>query len=215
MAQSIQDRLLAAQIAIENALNDEEIAPLLTAYGYDVTKLNVGNALRQAAMQEVQRQVEEYGDQFTATDIVNQAWQQANAEYMKHVKIARVAFKNERGAFQKLALDGQRKRTLSGWLGQARQFYSNALSDTHVQNVLLGFGIDVAALTAAQALVDAAEQASAAQESEKGDAQQATLERNKAMQALDAWMSDFIAIARIALAGKPQLLEKLGVQVKN
>ena len=215
MAQSIQDRLLAAQIAIENALNDEEIAPLLTAYGYDVTKLNVGNALRQAAMQEVQRQVEEYGDQFTATDIVNQAWQQANAEYMKHVKIARVAFKNERGAFQKLALDGQRKRTLSGWLGQARQCYSNALSDTHVQNVLLGFGIDVAALTAAQALVDAAEQASAAQESEKGDAQQATLERNKAMQALDAWMSDFIAIARIALAGKPQLLEKLGVQVKN
>ena len=114
-----------------------------------------------------------------------------------------------------MALDGDRERLLAGWLAQARQFYNNALSDADVQSALLNYGIDTAALTAAQALVDVAEQANAAQESEKGDAQQATLERNQAMQALDAWMGDFIAIARIALEDKPQLLEKLGVTVAS
>ena len=44
-----------------------------------------------------------------------------------------------------------------------------------------------------------------------GEAQQSTKARDVAIDKLDDWMSDFIAIARVALEEKPQFLEKLGI----
>ena len=66
----------------------------------------------------------------------------------------------------------------------------NGRSDAEVQNYLAKLSYD-----AAQA------------------AQQATLERDNAVDTLDdEWMSDFTAIAPMAFADKPQLLEKLGIK---
>jgi len=59
--------------------------------------------------------------------------------------------------------------------------------------------------------VQAVAEANAVQEKEKGEAQEATKLRDAALDDLDQWMSDFIAIARLALEERPQYLEKLGV----
>lgn len=58
--------------------------------------------------------------------------------------------------------------------------------------------------------MQAVAEANAVQEKEKGEAQEAKL-RDAALDALDQWMSDFIAIARLALEERPQYLKKLGV----
>ncbi len=50
---------------------------------------------------------------------------------------------------------------------------------------------------------------------QKGEAQNATQIRDKAIDELSDWLSDFIAIARIALEAEPQLLESLGVLERN
>ena len=55
------------------------------------------------------------------------------------------------------------------------------------------------------------EAANTAHKKEKGEAQQATLDRDKVLDIMEDWLSDFIAISRIALENKPQLLEKMGV----
>jgi hypothetical protein len=46
---------------------------------------------------------------------------------------------------------------------------------------------------------------------EKGEAQAATEARDKALDNLQEWMSDYIAVARIALEDEPQLMEMLGI----
>lgn len=45
----------------------------------------------------------------------------------------------------------------------------------------------------------------------KGEVQTATEERDAAMKALKAWLSDYRAISKIALEAEPQQLEALGI----
>ncbi len=111
----------------------------------------------------------------------------------------------------KLGLVGQRKKSFSGWSGQVDQFYTNALADTTILPLLQRFGVTQEKLTAAKQLADETKAANAAQQKETGEAQQATLVRDNAIDELSGWLSDFIAISRIALEEQPQLLETLGI----
>ena len=77
------------------------------------------------------------------------------------------------------------------------------------------FGVTAEKLAAGQAQVDGVEALAAAQKKETGEAQQATQKRDVALEALDGWMSDFVAIARIALEENPQWLEKMGVLARS
>lgn len=208
---TIDAQLLTAQTAIDNALANDAIKSALALFGYDETKLNAGKSLSEDALALHAQQKREYGEQFTATDALDAALTTANTTYMRHVKVARVALKNERGASQALRLDGRRRKTYSGWLEQANVFYTNAQSDANIQAKLASFGMDAAALQAAQQLVKDVEAKLAAQLKEKGEAQAATQERDSVLEDLLDWMSDFRAIARVALEDQPQLLEILGI----
>ena len=208
--QTIDERLLAAQVAIDNGLGDAGVLAALSAFGYDQARLGEGRALYEEVLALVNRQKAEYGDQFEATQAVTSAWEEANAAYGVALKVARVAFQGNQKARAALMLGGQRKQTLSGWLEQATAFYSNLLDDAGLMAALGNFGYDRAKLEAGQALVQAVVAANLVQEKEKGEAQEATKQRDAKLDALDGWMSDFKAIAQVALEEHSQWLEKLG-----
>jgi hypothetical protein len=209
--QPINERLVAAQVALDNAQSDPILQEALANFGYDAERLEEGRALLDAAQAAQEAMAVEHGDQYEATDALQAAFDAANTTYMQHLKVARIALQDQRGAARALALTGRRKRTIPGWLDQARQFYDNALGDEAILTALGRFGITPEALAAAQAEVGAVGTANSAQEREKGEAQDATEARDQAMDALDRWMSDFRAIARVALEERPQQLEKLGI----
>lgn len=209
------DKLLSAQVTIDNAIADVEIKALLADYGYDDVRLAAGKTLLDTTNQLQQVQQKEYGDQFEATNALNSVWDGAKNDYMRFIKISRIALRDELAISQKLDLNGRRKESLSGWIAQAKQFYLNALPDSTVITKLASYGITQAKLEAGKTLLEETEVKNASQEKEKGEAQQATKDRDKVADNLFGWLADFIVIARIALEEKPQLLEKLGVFVES
>ncbi len=211
MANSIQNLLMQAQTAIDNALTDDEVKGFLSVFGYDDTVLNAGKALLDEANQLNQQQLKEYGDQYSATQEFTAKWETAKSDYTRFIKIARVAVKKDPAAYQKLGLSGPRRQSFSSLSAQMDKFYTNALADPAILSALGRFGVTQDKLTSGKQNYDAAKAASVTQQNEKGEAQQATLARDKAVDALEDWLSDFTAIARIALEEKPQLLEKLGI----
>jgi predicted RecB family endonuclease len=212
---SINDRLTAAQVALDNAQVDPVLQEALGAFGYSTERLQEGEDLLARARDAHETMAVEYGDQYDATDAMKRAYETANTTYMRHLKVARVALQDRRGIAQKLGLNGRRKSTLADWVEQARPFYDNALSSTEVQTALGRFGITAEQLEGGRAQIEAVAAANAVQEREKGEAQDATKRRDASIDDLDAWMSDFRAIARIALEDQPQQLEKLGINAPS
>lgn len=209
--QSNDSKLLFAQNAIANALAIKEISTPLAQFGYNSTRIKEGEDLYNTAKDLQTKQVKEYGEQYEATNVLYLSRAMANKTYMVHVKIARIALRNNQETNASLQLTGNRKDSLSGWLRQANAFYTNALNTPKVITALAKFGIDKKKLEDGNALVGKLESSFNAQLKEKGEAQIATQAHDKAMDELQEWVSDFIAIARIALASEPQLLEMLGI----
>ncbi|MEL7069858.1 MAG: hypothetical protein AAGN15_14555 [Cyanobacteria bacterium J06581_3] len=208
---SIDTFLSQAQLAIDNSLNNPQILAAVKDFGYDTKRLNQGKALYNALAAAQLEKSSESGEQISASEAVQAQWETSKKSYMRLVKVARVALKKEGGAISQLALSGKRKESLSGWLSQANQFYQNALSSPAILKALKEFGITDKKLTAGLQEVKAVEAANLAQEKEKGEAQAATQKRDAALDAMQDWLSDYLAIAKVALEEEPQLLEGLGV----
>ncbi|MEZ4622707.1 MAG: hypothetical protein R2867_45410 [Caldilineaceae bacterium] len=90
-----------------------------------------------------------------------------------------------------------------------------SLQNNQIQNRLATVGLTAELLQAGQEQVTALLTAKSQQTQRVGNARQRTKERNQAVKTLRRWLRDFVEIARIAFAGDPPLLAKLGPLVTN
>ncbi|WP_319503078.1 hypothetical protein [uncultured Draconibacterium sp.] len=211
---TIEQMLYEAGLRINNSLGDNKILDAVTPMGYPQEKLNEGLALLNESTTLVETQVREYGEMDEAQAVFEAERVATNTNYMDMIRIARVAFKNDVKATSTLELNGRRSRTISGWLKQTHGFYRAILANEEWKAALAVYGQTEEKLSAQLAAVEAVATASETVKKEKGDAQNATQERDEKIEELLDWVSDYEVIARIALADKPQLLEKLGIVVK-
>jgi hypothetical protein len=210
---TIEQRLSEANIAIINVRASAEVQAALAAYGYTPERIHQGELLRDRAKAQYRQKIAAYGDLRTAADALSSAERQAQALYIRHVKIARVALDDDRGALQALHLIGQRKKSLAGWLAQAQQFYTVALADASIQHRLASFSLSGGMLEDGAREIEAVAARHASRSQQRGIAQNATSVRDAALTDLDTWMRDLKIIARVALKDRPQLLEQIGVTV--
>ena len=202
-----------AELLITNALEHPEIAAALDALGYDVAAIQEGQALFDVARALYDAQIREYGEQHAATQAFLAASQQADKAYAAHRRLAKVAFKSDPQRQTDLHLNDRKPQAFNPWYEQARHFYTALVSDTAAQTQLARFKITLEALSAAQAQVEPTMSLKTAQKQETGEAQEATQQRDAAIDALDEWLADFKVVACIALDDTPQLLEALNLNV--
>jgi len=211
---SIAQRLFEAERAINNSLKTPEILATVTLFGYPQLRIEEARTLQEEARALTELQEKEYGEQYEATQNVQEAWEKAAVAYSAALKIARVAFRGQKAAAGSLQLTGTRKQSLSGWLKQARGFYGNLLKDPALVAIMTPYSYDQIKLEAESALVQAVADASDTQDTERGQAQAATLTRDAKLDELDQWVADYKAVAEVAFADSPQMLEQLGWVVK-
>jgi hypothetical protein len=92
--------------------------------------------------------------------------------------------------------------------------YTNILDTPEALTVLAQYGYSAEKLADEHVAINEIETLHSKRLTEKGEAQQGTVERDKAIDELCNWYSDFRAIARVALHDKPQLLETMGIVKK-
>jgi len=208
---SIAERLNTARVAIANSLADEEIQSLVGEYGYSPEKLNAGMALYESALAAVNAQKAAEGAQQQATTELKTAEKDARDAYQALAKVSRAIFKDDKARLTALGLTGSAPLTTSGFIAAASTLFDNAAAAPSLSE----FGYDGERLASEKEKITAFDLANQRQEAAKGATQQATREQTTALTNLDAWHAQYLKIARVALRGKKQLLEKIGVAART
>jgi len=211
----LQDFLAEAELMLSNAASDQTIATALTPFGYTPQRIGEGQTLYQAVKDLHRGQQKEFSEQIAATDAFNAAWDAANKAYGMALRIARVAFKAHLQAAKLLQLQGERHQSIAGWLEQTEAFYAALTSDSALGAAMAAFGYPAAKLAAEYQAVQAVRGLRNQQSKETGEAQHATEQRDKSLVILDAWLADFRAVSKVALADQSQQLEKLGILARR
>lgn len=209
--QSIAEKLKFASVAISNALSDATIGKLLGEYGYQSQKLSEGKALYETADVAVKKQVALYGDQKEATARLQSAEKAARVAYQNLAQVARAAFARDKAKLSILGLDKPMPKPLPLFITMATALFDNASHTREIAEALASYGYTTEKLSKERGKIVELMVAEQSQEAAKGAAQNATFEQNRAMEALDYWMSAFVKVAKVALREHPQLLEKLGI----
>jgi hypothetical protein len=203
------------RVALDNAENQSEIASIMAEFGYDATMLAQGMALLTQTRQAYDANKTEDDETSAAYGTFSEVKAQLEETYSLHRKKAKVVFRKDALAMDKLAVSGSLPKAYIGWLETVKKFYSIATADANMQSKLARLQISAADLTAAAALITNLEAARAVYLKEKGESQDATKLKDAAFAKIDDWMSEFYAVAKIALEDHLQLLESLGKIVRS
>lgn len=210
---TIEVRILAGRLALENARKNAQIKAALAQYGYNEPRLQEGEDKLEAAQQWLQEQKDLYVSKAELSRQIAEDEQELVALYKNHLTIARFAFRTDEIWQRMLELNTRQASDRAGKLEQMRTFYRRLT--TPAINTLKKFGAVTEEVAQAQAMADALVDVLSNRQSRLAEAQQATQYRNQAIEAWDTWLGRFTRVAEVALMDQPQLLEALGVEVRS
>ncbi len=212
--QSLTAKMALIGQGINGAIANLDIMNRLKTFGYTEEKMTAGKTLFDQTQSEIIAHEKEYGEQYSTYETVENLWEPLQKDYKQMRDLCRIGLKNREGALHSLRATGSRKRSVSGFIEDARILYTNLMEQPEYLQTMSAFGIAKDKLTTALKGIQQLETAYQNYLKERGEAQDSTVKRDRLFDSLYDWYSDFRAVARIALADNPQLMEALGVVVK-
>ena len=203
------------RVALNNVELQPEIATTMVEFGYDATVIAEGKTLLTETRQSFdfnETEDDETSEAYAAFKLLKASLE---GTYKMHRKKAKVIFRNDSKTMDKLEVLGSLPKAYIKWLEVVKKFYSVAIKEAGIQAKLVRLKITLDDLTVASVLVQDLEAARAEYLREKGESQDATKAKDTAFEKMDDWMSEFYAVAKIALEDRPQLLEALGKLVRS
>ena len=209
----IDEFLQDAGLFIENAIETPPIQEAFASVGREPKHFEEGRAMLDEGRRLHEKQQDEYGDQYAATERLRAMEDAARDRYMRHYGFAEAAFRDDPDAQSALGLHGPRKRSLGGWLDQALTFYDNLLGNPAL---LKAFReefplVEKEKLEAAREEARATAAAFQERRREAGEARRATDARDEVLDRLDDWLDKERRIARALFRDEPEHLKTLGV----
>ena len=200
-----------ANLLINNSLDNPEIIALVAKRGVTEAKLTGGKALLAAAQASLVTQDAGMGAKTGATARLIALEAEARTAFQDLKQSCKQAFKDDVGMQTTLELKGMMPRALDKFLVAAYKLFDQAAGQTAAQAALEAFGYTPAFLADERAKIAALDQANRAQEAAKGAAEGGTLEQNQALKDLQAFVSQYLVVARIALRARPDLQDVIGL----
>jgi len=203
------------RVSFENVESQSEIATIMAEFGYDETLLTEGKTLLTKTRQAFDLNKTEDDETSEAYNNFKTTKENLAKTYSLHRKKAKVVFRKDDITYNNLGLKGSLPTSYIKWLEVVKKFYSVAIGDTQIETKLARLKVTPTELQDTVALITELETARAEYLREKGESQDATKLKDKSFGEIDDWMSEFYAVAKIALEDNPQLLESLGKYVKS
>lgn len=202
------------RVSLENAQSNRVIAKEIGEFDYDKKALLAGSNLLAKAL-------DAYKANKLEDDETNAAFQQFKAlkeqikkTYGRHRKRARVIFRKDPITLERLGLIGRMPKAHVKWQENVSKFYEVLSESKALQEKLKRMKITTEVITDTQSQLARMKKARSLYLNEIGESQAATETKDNALSEIEDWMSDFYAIAEIALEDKPQLMESLGKVVR-
>jgi hypothetical protein len=202
------------RVALENAGAQPEIAATMAELSYDQTKIDEGKALLAETQQVYVKNKTEDVETTEASELFKTNRKLLEDTFRKHRKRAQVVFRNDPVMLKRLHIDDGVPGAYPKLIETTRLFYTEA-AKTNVIDKLARLGISAEDIAAGNELVGTVETNRANYLREVGESEDATQAKDAAMASMQEWMSEFYAVARIALEDNPQLLEALSKPVKS
>jgi len=209
--QALANRIGADRAALTTVQGNAELSALLASRGYDAAAIAAGLALCEAALASYTARQNALADQQQASVAAQTVEAAARAGFDDFRTIARAVFQSDPAVQKVLGATGRVPPDREKFLIAAAAAYASALGRADCLAALGTRGYHRAALEAGQAQLAALIEADSAHESAKAAATRATAARDAAAKTLAAWWTEFRAVARVALKGRPDLAGALAV----
>lgn len=206
-----QEYLEQYEQALTNILSQHDVYLAMSNIGYGNNKVIEGRALLQKTMATHKNILAINEKKKEAHKVFSALKAEMDGIYRVHRKKAKILFADEQETLVNLGIVGKTPQTYPEWILVVDKFYTKAMGDSYIQDILAELNTNREELENTSLVLEKMKTARAEHQLITEQRQEATREKNHTFERMNKWMSRFYAVARIALAEQPQLLEAIGL----